>query len=180
MTAAPGCEPRDFDKMPDPAPSPKRRPTLAQLAQVAELLASFAVVVSLVFLVAEVRRNTEVTRAAAYDRSVDALNQWRLTIASDRDLATLWQAYRTDRQQFESDPQIQVLLNILWGLYENAYYSNRYRLLGASEWSRFQRQICTFYKADPDRWSRPFQERGLQPIRNLLTEEFATYVESSC
>jgi hypothetical protein len=82
--------------MPDPALSPTRGVTLAQLAQVAELLASFAVVVSLVFLVAEVRRNTEVTRAAAYDRSVDALNQWRLTIASDRDLATLWQAYRTE------------------------------------------------------------------------------------
>ena len=157
-----------------------RRSGLAVAAQLAEILASLAVLITLVFLVVEVRQNTEVTRAAAYDRSVDALNAWRLTIAGDPDLSARWQAYVTNDLEAHpdlADIRLQLLLNTIWAIYESAYYANQYGLLGASEWERHRVLTCVRYRTDRPRWTEPFVG---QSLRDILTPEFVSYVESAC
>jgi hypothetical protein len=64
-----------------------------------------------------------------------------------------------------------------WAIYENAYYVNQRGLLGAPEWSRFERQTCVRYSIDSDgnRWSA-----GKYTERQYLTDEFARFVEDSC
>ena len=59
------------------------------IALFAEVVSGIAVVVSLVFLIIELRESTNVARASAYESSVDSLNTWRLTIAQDPELAEL-------------------------------------------------------------------------------------------
>jgi hypothetical protein len=167
------------------AGSPRGRVRLSAASQLAEILASLAVLITLVFLVVEVRQNTETTRAATYDRSIVALNDWRRTIALDPELTSLWATY-SDNDLGEhdggTDMRVQLLLHMLWGIYENSYYSNQRELLGESEWGRFETQICARYRFDPVRWgsgdSPDFPSRI--PARDLLTEAFVTYVESSC
>lgn len=51
---------------------------LSGWASIAEIISGTAVLITLVFLVFGIRENTEITRAAAYDRNIDSLNQWRL------------------------------------------------------------------------------------------------------
>jgi hypothetical protein len=165
--------------MTDDAARRAPRLTLSDLAHVAEIVASLAVVVTLVFLVVEVRQNTEITRVTAYDRTVEGLNTWRLTVASDPDLAERWQAYMSNSaaQDPAADMRLQLLLNTLWAAYESAYYAWRYEILGSSEWTRFAFQICLRYESDGTPWSRPSSG---QPIRDLLTDEFVGYVEATC
>ena len=156
--------------------SPKRRAPLSTLAQLAEIVASVAVLITLVFLVVGVRQNTEITRSAAYDRSMVALNEWRMAIAADPELARLFDTYvqKDPASQGSTDNRLSLMLNVLWGVYENAYYAHDRRILGDAEWSRFETQICISYERETLRWNTS------QRIRSFLTEEFASYTESSC
>ena len=139
----------------------------SSLRQLTELLAGVAVVVTLIILVVEIRQNTEVARAASYAESMDGLTQWRLTMASDPELATLWEAYNFGGERSE-DFRLDLLVSSLWGIYENAYYSNQRGLFGPSEWERFERQICQN------------ASRDLPSLGNLLTEEFRAFADSGC
>ena len=65
-----------------------------------------------------------------------------------------------------------------WAIYENAYYAEQRGLLGASEWGRFEQQICRRYANDGPRWSERLA--GNQSERELLTDEFGDYVEEAC
>ena len=98
---------------------------------------------------------------------MDGLTQWRLTMASDPELATLWEAYNFGGERSE-DFRLNLLVSTLWGIYENAYYSNQRGLFGRSEWERFERQVCRN------------AARDLPLIGNLLTEEFRAFAESGC
>jgi hypothetical protein len=140
------------------------------------MVASVAVLITLVFLVVGVRQNTEITRSAAYDRSMAGLNEWRLTIATDPELASLFDTYfqKDPASPGPADARLGFMLNALWGVYENAYYAHERRILGDAEWSRFEFQICVSYERDRYRWT------GSRPIRPFLTEDFASYTESRC
>ena len=63
------------------------------LRHVAEFVTTLAVLVTLVLVTLELRQNTGATQAAAYAQSMDALTDWRLAIASDPDLASVWSDY---------------------------------------------------------------------------------------
>ena len=168
--------------VPDDSPKIRRGLALSNLAQLAEVVASIGVLVTLVFLVFEVRHNTETTQATTYERSMEGLNEWRLTIAGDAELARLWTAYVAGdtEQVLAGQFRLNLLVNTLWGVYENAYYSNQRGLLGVSEWSRFERQICAQYARDQlhGAWIR--MAGGPIGVRTLLTDEFAEYAESLC
>jgi hypothetical protein len=149
---------------------------LGRWSQIAEIIASFAVVATLLFLVAEVRQNTQVTRAAAFERGMEAVNEWRFKLASDPELARLYRTYaREGPGQGElEDYRVRILLNVLWSAYENAYLANKRGLLGAEEWSRFEAMSCVAYSRDLEWW------HGESPLRRLLTNEFADWVEARC
>ena len=110
---------------------------------------------------------------------MEGLNQWRLTLAGDAELSGLWAAYMAGdpEQQLAGELRVNFLVNTLWGIYENAYYSNERGLLGVSEWSRFERQICAQYARDHLRGTWLPEPQG---VRTFLTGEFAGYTESAC
>ena len=152
------------------------------LRALAEVVAGVGVLVTLVVLVLEVRANTEATQAASFAQSIDALNEFRLTLAADRELAELWRHYVMEQEADATvlnDVRTQVLRTTLWGIYENAYFAHQRGLLGIAEWSRFERTSCEGYFRDMrhDAWMRGSRLPG---SRQSLTDEFADYVESVC
>ena len=54
---------------------------LSELAQIAEIIAAVAVIVSLLYVGMEVRRNTAATQAATYQEVVQASNEYLLALA---------------------------------------------------------------------------------------------------
>ena len=79
-----------------------------------------------------------------------------------------------------TDFRLHLILNTIWGVYENSYYAHQRRILGDSEWSRFENQICVSYDRDAPRWTPAPGRPPLISIRPFLTEEFAGYTESLC
>lgn len=151
------------------------RLTLSAWASIAEIVAALGVILGLVFLTLEVRENTDITRAAAYDRSIDRLNEWRANVVRDPDISRLYLAY-SDATTGELTPEdafrLQVLLTSLWGVYETAFYSYHYGLLGSSEWNRFEVQICEHRQRNLADWDRIVAPR--------LSAQFRTFIEALC
>jgi hypothetical protein len=150
---------------------------LADWADISQIVSGLAVVVTLVFLIFEIRDNTSVTRAAVWERSADRLIELRNLTISDPQLARLFQAFIDD--DFEGITGIdatrlrQFVLN-MFQTYEQAYFAEQYGLLGAAEWDRFERQICAAY---PRVQSSADISRTL-PL--LMTDEFMAFMAETC
>ena len=147
---------------------------LSDLASIAEIVSGIAVVVTLVFLVVGIRENTDITRADAFDRNIESLNQFRLDLAKDPELARIWQEQSESQSMEENDQYRLFLLQLaLWGIYEKAYYANQYDLIGLDEWSRFEHQIC-------QRMDDMRSERWERLAASSLTEQFSDYARTLC
>jgi hypothetical protein len=153
----------------------KSRMTLTAWAHVAEIVAAVGVITGLVFLTLQVKENTDITRASAYDRGIDRLNAWRANVVRDPEISRLYLAYSdatTEELTPEDQFRLQVLLTSLWGVYETAFYSHDYGLLGRSEWSRFRVQICNHRGLNLTEWNHIVAPR--------ISSRFLTYIEDSC
>ncbi len=148
---------------------------LSSWASIAEIGSSIAVVVTLIFLVVGIRENTSVTRASVYASSIDSLNEFESTILTDPELSRVYLAYLGSATA-SLDPadadRITLIVAILFRIYEKAYFTERYDLIGEEEWGRFERMICINY-------TRAETAGEAQTIRNLMTEEFMRYI-SAC
>ena len=52
-------------------------------AQISEIIAAVAVVVTLIFLIFAVRENSDLVRADSFNRSIESLVEWRSAIATN-------------------------------------------------------------------------------------------------
>ena len=149
---------------------------LSDWASVAEIISGIAVVVTLVFLVFGIRENTEITRADAYARNLDSLNQSRRQLAQDEEMARIYQAWWEGRGG-ELDRgeryRLRLWLSAIWADYEMAYFANEYGTLGPSEWRRFETAACEnrARMLDPMLWSE---------IESFFSEPFADFMERRC
>lgn len=150
---------------------------LAIWASLAEIVSSIAVVVTLVFLVLGIRENTAITRATAYDRSIDSLNDQRRSISEDPELSLLWFKFESgdaDSWTPHDRMRLSFMVNITFGIYEKAFYAHLYGVLGDSEWTRYARQVCI-----NERRLRLFPD--LRADRDTtITDDFAAHIRSAC
>lgn len=143
---------------------------LQKWAHLAEIFSSFAVLITLVFLVIEIRENSNLIRANSYDRSIDSLIDWRMQVVADEESLT----YMAEHWSVEEPAQLKksMLLLSLWSIYEKTFFANQYDLIGSSEWQRFEYVICDNYEKVPDYW-------GVQ-VGRYLTPEFREYIGKTC
>jgi hypothetical protein len=152
---------------------------ISKLRKIGEGISVVAVLVTLVFLILEVRENTAAIRTESYGESINRLNEWRLNLAVNKELAQMFADFndgavmeldRAERQQFG------MVMTSLWSVYESAYFAQSYGTLGESEWSRFEQVMCSQYEravAHKDGlWDRE--------VQRILSPEFRYFVEEQC
>jgi CHASE1-domain containing sensor protein len=152
--------------------------SLSDWANVAEVLTAVAIVFSLIFVGLEIRSNTQVTRAAAYERNIDSMNQLRLELVRDADLARSAGAFfeRIDEEATVEDVksyQLFSYVNTLFGVYEKSFYAYQYGVLAEREWARFERAACM-------QRSRAIERGMWTSAENLYTDDFWNYLEAEC
>jgi len=154
------------------------REKLQVWALTAEIISGVAVVATLMFLAFEMRDNTNASQAQTYQTLMQEINGYRKMIG-ERAMAEVvvkhgaegWDALSPVEQR-----QIRSAQLVIWGVYESAYFANQRGVLGASEWSRFKRLLCTRLENSGTQWASGNQS----PIRVLHTAEFVEYVENLC
>jgi hypothetical protein len=150
---------------------------LSDWASIAEITSGLAVVVTLVFLVIGIRDNTAVARAQMFDSTLRGLAEFRTLLITDPEIASLWDAFRRGEADTLSGPdatRIRQFVILTYEAQQRAYYAWKYRVLGESEWSRFEIQICAQY---PRARASENVTRGLAAV---LTPEFWEYVQATC
>ena len=148
---------------------------LQRWALIAEIVSGIAVVVTLIFLIFGIRENSEITRAAAYERNIDSFNEWRMWVSEDEDRLRLYDAFLQGQTAGLTDferMRTGYIVNALWAIYEKSFYSNQYGILGPAEWARTDAQLCQMQnRMEPAAWEN---------MITRLTKEFADYVSMKC
>jgi len=149
---------------------------LSDWASIAEIVSGIAVLVTLVFLVLEIRDSTNVTRASMYGDILDSLVDNRTLRLEDPELDSLVQQFLAGSLSdldFAGQNKLITYLQNVYQLYEKAYYSREYGVIGASEWGRFERIICTNYSR--------VDAGGLRDrIGPIVSETFWEYIVETC
>lgn len=141
-------------------------------AHVAEIVSGVAVLITLIFLILEIRGNSDLIRANTFNRSIESLIDYRMQIASNEEsLRVMTEHWGIDNADLL---RRQLLVVNLWSIYEKTYFSRQYGLVGPAEWERFESRICGYVK----------RENGLEfwndNTARFLTDEFRNYVISRC
>ena len=149
---------------------------LSDWASIAEITSGIAVVVTLVFLVLGVRENTNVTRASMYQGVVEETNDFQELVTVNPDMLRVWAAYIDGDAAGFDDLDIQRLNSIVlnqFRIFEGAYYSRNYAVIGEREWGRIDRTICDWVER-----VRSVKRDGL--LMRLATPEFNSYLAVRC
>ncbi len=143
---------------------------LKQWAQYAEIVSGVAVVVTLVFLIIEVRGNSDLIRANTFNRNIESLIDLRTEIAgNDASLAAIAGYWGIDDKEVLRE---QLLVVNLWSIYEKTFYSYQYDLVGEAEWERFQTRICGYRESRGEYWETN--------VSQFLSDEFRDFVVETC
>jgi len=119
---------------------------LERWALIAEIVGGVAIVLSLIFVGLEIRRNTTATYAATYDRILADHMNMNVAEANNPGMALAYQ-YFADSELLDSTDDVQYLQGrsswlAIGRLYERAFFAHEYGQLGESEWGRYQNQMC--------------------------------------
>jgi len=149
---------------------------LSGYANIADVIAGVAVLVTLVFLVQSFSENTAAIRASSYEELLGDVNDFVMTIAADPELSHIYQMWQGENIGVLTDDEryrLVLILKTLFRNYEKAYFAIQYGTLGTSEAGRFNRISCSFS-------SRLVQVGLYQEVTGVLTSEYRAYVEHLC
>jgi hypothetical protein len=148
---------------------------LSDWASLAEIVASIAVVITLVMLMIDVRENTEVVRSNSYDDLLGDVNEQAFIIAQDERLTHIWRLYNAGAMAELTDEERFTLLTLLrstFRTFEKAYFAYQYGTVGAREYERFDTQACRHFAGmRSDLWGE---------IRQNLSDDHWKHVEELC
>jgi len=149
-----------------------KTPTLAQFAELAEIVAAVAVVLSLVYVGRELRSNTAAVRAASLQGVADASGQLLSTVASDSSLARIRQVGNRDVSLLTEAEAYRfgIMLRQSFFTLQNIYFQNELEVLDPRVWVGYRRVICEL-------WSNPGVRSTWTQHRPALDPGFAELVE---
>ena len=149
---------------------------LSDWASVAEILASVAVVITLILLLIGVRENTAITRASMYAGTLDQFNTFETAMLSDPELHEVFVRYINADTAGLSDSdrdRVSTMIAILFRTYDRAFIADRNRLIGDDEWQRFERAICNNFQLT--------RSAGLlAQVERLTSQSFWEYAVRTC
>jgi hypothetical protein len=150
--------------------------TLSEWASIADIASGIAVIITLLVLVQSINANTEIARATAYDGYIDSLNFVRSQALNDPEFQRAWLILVNTPEKLDSADSFRLglYMQMFFGIYEKAYYSNQYGLLGSSMWDRFRAQMCIQF---PRARSIPLWSDRLETV---ISPEFLQYLQNTC
>lgn len=146
---------------------------LSDWANIAEIVSAVAIVVSLIFVGMEIRRNTEAEYLSSYDRLLADTANFRMTLATNRETLEAFTAFREGIDSESTDPIFRLMglhaATVSVQIMERAYFARMYGRLGDAEWGRYQTIMC-----DPNNLSVRRMKSGARSDR--FSQEFWEYL----
>lgn len=148
---------------------------LSDWASIAEIVASVAVVITLIMLLIGIRENTAVIRADSYNDLLSNVDEQAHLILESERLTRIWRKYlQRDVNSLTDDERFTLLLLLrsTYRTFEKAYFAYGYGTVGPQEYSRFDVQACNhFDRISDDLWAQ---------VGEVLNSDYKTHVEELC
>lgn len=142
-----------------------RKPTLSEFAQLAEVVAALAVVVSLLYVGRELQDNTAAIRAESLQSVADASGQFLATLAADADLARIRFVGDRDPSQLTPVEAYRYGLSVRQSMLtlQNVYFQNELGVLDPRVWGGYRRVICEIWSNAGVRSTLDLHRQALDP-----------------
>ena len=113
------------------------------LAAVAELIGAVAVVLSLLYLAAQIRQSTRTMRSAAFQSTIGFATAFAESLSRDPDLAAVFLAGISDYSSLNETDRLRFHFQMISMLrrYENMHYQSRMGLLHDEQWEGLRESL---------------------------------------
>ena len=149
--------------------------TLSDLGDLGDFLGGIGVIVTLVYLAIQIRRNTYAVRSASLDSAYAAHMEFQRTVWSDSELNKLWFDGLLGKRELSDTERERFLFMVIScaRLWEGAYFKVNEGSLESKAWIGLNEELAGVF-AFP----------GVQPywtdvVRGICAEEFVEFVESA-
>jgi len=121
--------------------------TLNELGNIGELIGSIGVIVSLIYLAVEIRRNTDTERTSTYQSVVSDFGSLNRTMSADAELSYLYVEAMDNFGDLDSHQKARIsqLFFVTFHYFENMYYQYRKGYLEEDVWRGWKRLMLTYY-----------------------------------
>ena len=149
-----------------------KRPSLSEFAQLAEVIAAVAVVVSLLYVGRELRDNTAAIRAESLQGVADASGQLLANLAADADLARIRLIGDRDPTRLSSVDAYRYGVSVRYSMFvlQNVYFQHELDVLDPRVWAGYRGVLCEL-------WSNPGIRATWDVHRRVLDPGFAELIE---
>ena len=152
----------------------KRNLTLSDLAQLAEILAGAAVVLSLIYVGVQVRQNTQAIEIAAAQQSHDAYRQAQVVIMEEPTMAAaLEKAFSNQPLDATEAMQVDTYVHFIFSNWELAYLNHKKELLDNEIWEAWDRYYIWLMSYEI------FNKAWIENPVNGYTRSFTDYINST-
>lgn len=119
--------------------------TLTEYAQIAEVVAAVAVVVSLVYVGIGLRDNTAAVRSASVQAITTTSQNGLIAESTSADLSRIRRIGDEDPEELDVDEarRYQTMYRQIWLSFQNVYFQRDLGTVGADLWGTYERIICT-------------------------------------
>ena len=145
---------------------------LNELAQIAEIIAAVAVVLSLVYVGKEVQSNTAAVRGAAMQAVASTDAEILMAVASDATLSEIVRLGHKDPSQLTPPDAFRysLFMRQFWLSFQNIYQQSELNLIDQSVWQSYVSVICGMA-------ARPGVQKTWLDHAGILDTAFVTVVE---
>jgi hypothetical protein len=148
--------------------------SLGELGDLGDFLGGIGVVVTLIYLAVQIRKNTRSVRAASLNSISTSISEFMDRVAEDPELTKLWfdglsrevDLSETDNRRFA------LLLLSLMRRWENAFHQGRAGTLESAAWAGMREGLTTVF-------SSPGAQAWWIGARGLFSPEFVAFAERS-
>jgi hypothetical protein len=151
----------------------KKPMTLDQLGNIGEIIGGIGVVISLLYLAMQIRKNTEAERTSTYQAIVSDFGALNNTMASTPELSHLFVQAMENYHQLSSDEKARIsqLFFQCFRFFENMFYQHRKGYIDEEVWTGWKRLMLTYH-------SRPGFQTWWEHRRDVYSEPFAIFLET--
>jgi hypothetical protein len=100
---------------------------LSEVAEIAEIIGAVAIVLSLVFVGAQLQKNTSATKSASAIAAANSMSQWYSNLGSSEQNSNLFRNFMANPSSMSEEQRFQVIMNfhgVMLILQNNFYLTN--------------------------------------------------------
>ncbi len=146
--------------------------TIQDWGAIGEIVGGIAVVVTLIYLAAQIRQNTRAVRANTFQGVVDSLTSGIAEITRDAEVTRIWIVGLSQSEELSEFDRGRFRLLILMAVrkWENALYQSRAGMLDNAQWEGILQDIRSIV-------GRPGFQNWWTETPDIVSSEFREFIE---